>query len=387
MKTLLIDNNQLSTIILPDDSDFKRDRARPKEFRHPAYDQEYDFQTVLYDAFVSHDESEIIIPAPSFLNFDDVINPAAIAPFAPQGTIQKFSKKNWPNYSEVILGADCEAIAKKESQPFLQLDLSDNHNFSIAVQKNHSDFFQNKRVVIAMLKFDYPEWIKGWMEFYVRYHKADAFLIYNNASPFIDSQNIIDLANSIIGVDAIAVVDWPFLYGPQAEGSGCWDSVFTKAGFFEHSKQRFLMRAKSVLNVDIDELVVMDNDFSVFEIVESFEDQYLLFHGIWASAPENISPQPENRRHSHYKYHGRIDADTKQCPSKWAVVPEKCPKNAQWTTHDIQGMNYVTYPNEQIRYRHFRNLNIGWKDDRTKPLLEYNEDALLVAAYKKIGWL
>ncbi|UTW55781.1 hypothetical protein [Kordiimonas sp. SCSIO 12610] len=385
MKKLLIDNQGLSSFCFPTDGALKRDRTRPVESRGPNYDQEYDFFTVFYDVFWNVDHSQIVITAPPFENFSEFVSEQAFTQNDSGLKFDGFSKKNWWNYSEIKLMSSKLSSVKNDAS--VLFDTPAGNKTIIPIRENHSELFDNKRVVMTMFKFDHPLWIKDWMEFYVWYHSADAFLIYNNASPFVTNEEIIQIASEIVGVKSIAVVDWPFLYGPQAEGTGLWDSVFTKAGFFEHSKQRFLATAKSVLNVDIDELVVTKDHQSVFEKVEEQKDAYLLFHGIWASAEVNIEEHPSDRRHVHYKCHGRINDDTRQCPSKWAVVPSMCPDDAQWTTHDIQRMPYFSYENIAVRYRHFRNLNIGWKGDRSNPLLEYNEDQLLIEAYQKVGWL
>src|SRR5690606_8950495 len=125
-------------------------------------------------------------------------------------------------------------------------------------------------------------WIADWVHFYARLHGADGVLVYDNASSaysLADLQATLDDAVSKAGAaggnfPALAVA-WPFPYGPQGGMAGAvngvetdWDSDFCQTGSLQHARHRFLRQARSVLNVDVDELVLGTGGRSVFEATE-----------------------------------------------------------------------------------------------------------------------
>jgi hypothetical protein len=78
------------------------------------------------------------------------------------------------------------------------------------------------------------------------------------------------------------------------------------------------------------------------------------------------------------------------CPTKWAVVPARCPPRAQWCAHRIKRWlpGYLTSPG--LSYRHFREISQHWKlDRRARPRFDpqvFVHDARLVADYAKVSW-
>lgn len=385
IKKIIVDDLTSSPIIFPQDYGISRERARPIEYRQPTYDLDYDFHTLFYDVFLSDNSREIMITAPPFLNLRTYINGTYLKLF---DGVEHYDVEveiiNFQRYDEAIIKIPENVPSENLS---LKLILPDQPAITVQVRNNYHEAFAGKNVVTTMYKYDHLNWVKDWIEFYVKYHGANAFIFYQNNAVYMNQNSLLEALKNISGIDAIAIVNWPFKFGPHAEGTGYWDSDFAQHGALGNARRRFLEKANAVLNVDIDELVILEGHQSIFKKLEAAEAGYIPFNGIWTSAPNNRFEDYKERRYVHYQYHGRISSDTKQCPVKWIVNPVKCGPNVQWTTHAVLNMESYSFPNEIVRYRHFRNLNTGWKKNRTKPLLAYNKDRLLIEAYEKIGWI
>ncbi len=90
--------------------------------------------------------------------------------------------------------------------------------------------------------------------------------------------------SDISGLQEVVVVSWPFRYGVGGRpGEPAWDN-FCQTGALDHARRCFCRDARSVLNIDIDELIP-PGEMSIFERVETSPHAVLLFRGIWAEAP------------------------------------------------------------------------------------------------------
>ncbi len=128
--------------------------------------------------------------------------------------------------------------------------------------------FAGKRVLLTLSKNNRLEWICDWIRFHQDHHGANAVLLYDNNSTLYSLDELASAIANLPGIEATKVIHWPYKYGPQGHGGGFWDSDFCQSGALEDARWRYLQRARSVLNVDIDELVLPRSQ-SVFERVEA----------------------------------------------------------------------------------------------------------------------
>lgn len=380
----LIAADSLSPIRADHASSIKRDMVRPEKLRQEDYERSYDFQTIAFDCFFTV-SGDIEIIGPPLLNFWNYFTDDSIKLCS--GNKKYIVQLSEVNYTKRWCQDSLVLSSPSPKITHIELNLQELGDFKAHITSNRCKLFDNKRAILAMVKYDPIQWIEDWAYFYSVYHGSDSVLLYNNLSPHYTSQDLLEALQKVNTIKTVCVVDWPFPYGPQAGESGRWDSVFCKTGALQHAYRKYLLKAKSVINVDIDELVVCETHMPLHDMVESCSPHYIEFGGIWSSRPNELAdPDIHMRRHKDYYYHGQVNVDTHQCPAKWAVVPGVCPEGAQWKTHTIDALvSSISYSNE-IRFRHFRNLNTGWKGGRIKPLLGYNEDKLLMEAYRRIGW-
>lgn len=187
---------------------------------------------------------------------------------------------------------------------------------------------------------------------------------------------------------------WNFPYGPSGGRAGAvngvepdWDSDFCQTGMLQHARFRFLPRARSVLSVDIDELVLGTTGRSIFAAAESAPGGLVKFEGRWISTANPRLGDREACRHAHFTLRDPVDGQP--CPAKWCAVPGKVPASASWTVHNLFGANANKRTSGEFAYRHMRAISTSWKYDRWElraaDLTHFVEDGSLRRAFHQAG--
>jgi hypothetical protein len=346
-----------SSLALPQDAGIRRDVTRPPEFRQADFMEKFDAHTLFYDFIATGKEREHswLLVAPPLRNLmpllaQSSINGQQVGALATQYYARYLCCDVW------MINVGSEGVLWKF--PF--------GSYSIEPQESQNHLYQGKRVLYTLSKDNDMRWIADWVRFHVRNHGADAVLIYDNASTSYRGEDLEKALRSENPSLEVNVADWPFKYGPQGIiAAQWWDSNFCQSGAFHDARFRFLEHASSVLNCDIDELVVSQDGGSVFEATEKADGGYLLLGGRWmASTTER--PSGALPRHADFRY---LDRAADACPTKWCVVPAKCALERQWHTHGV-GAKPVAR-NREFSFRHFRSISTGWKYPRT-PLTAYD---------------
>jgi hypothetical protein len=284
----------------------------------------------------------------------------------------------------------------------LQSQLGD---IRVPVIEADQETFAGKRVLLTLSKDNRLEWICDWVRFHQDHHGADAVLLYDNNSTLYTLDELASAIASVSGIEAIRVIHWPYKYGPQGH-RGHWDSDFCQSGALEDARWRYLQRARSVLNVDIDELVLPRSQ-SVFERVESEPSGYIAFRGQWVvdansnDKDERLEVEPLLHRNYFLRLRSRrgrfswkswrvVPRRVDTCPPKWAAVPSRHPNPAQWQVHRVRGIAGSRSVNARVEYRHLRAINTSWKysrgvAERFSAKL-HAVDHELLDSYEKVAW-
>jgi hypothetical protein len=239
--------------------------------------------------------------------------------------------------------------------------------------------FAGRRVITTLSKDNPLAWIRDWAAFNVRVHGADAVLFYDNGSVNYDMAELGRVLEGVPGVAASLIIPWNFPYGPGTGPRNIQDSFYCQPGALEHARRRCCAAARAVLNTDIDELVVMASGASIFERAEASGKAAIIFPGYWVETPKRRSGEPDFVRHSDCIYSERWRAALRRvCPfrwllrMKWIVVPGRCPDDVDWGVHDLHARQPESRRAEtswkcrprDVFYRHFRQINTGWKSAR-----------------------
>lgn len=345
---------ELSALSLDPAGKYRREPRRPPHLRPPGFDDEFDWFTIFYDVFRAADANAIWFVGPPTWALTNKIGTAILeathtAP--PDITIWSMDRCN-------RFRAPCDASTLAFGAGAIPR--------TITVQPNCCEWFRGKRVLLTKSRNNELQWIRDWAQFYVRNHGCNAVLLYDNGSSRYGRNDIDHALSGIPGLDTVAIVDWPYKYGPGGgpPRSGLWDSDFSQYGTLEHARHRFLAYAEACIYVDIDELVLTNDRSSIFERVSRSGTGFIAYNGSWI---ENVRAEPfdAERRHAQFLY--RRTSQTEIVEPKWAVVPARCPREAQWRVHGITEMKSDEVESQGVSLRHFRAINTNWKLNRWQP--------------------
>ena len=349
----------LSPVILPADAPVLRESPRPPHLRNDRYADQFDWHTLFYDVYrVGRD---VVLQGPPLFN---LAAPLLAAPrlrnrFGP--LLPRARRVERINASEIWLRTADEQLTL--DGPLGRLD--------IAVQPNLSHRFAGRRVLHTLSKDNEVRWIADWIGYYTRLHGADAVLLYDNASTRYGAAEL-EAQLAVIFPDIIVtVVHWPYKYGPQGGLAGAvdgietpWDSDYCQTGSLQHARFRYLRSARSVLNVDIDELVVGAGQAGpIFAATEQARGGFIKFAGQWitSAAPRNVTVA--DCRHGDFTL--RDVQETEACPPKWCLVPAACDdRRHSWSVHNLFGAKTNKRVTADYTYRHFKGISNNWKYDR-----------------------
>jgi hypothetical protein len=210
-------------------------------------------------------------------------------------------------------------------------------------------------------------WIREWAYFLAKAHGCNAILFYDNGSTAYEIEEIQQTLNSVPGIEAASVIAWPYKFGPRGGPTAyIWDSDFSQYGLLEHARHRFLATAHSVLQTDIDELVLTEGGASVFDLAASSTTGLIRFDGTWVENATAEPPDPLVRRHRDYRYFD-VQSSGVRTHKKWAAVPERCPSSAQWCVHWVANMTPDPVASAQAITRHFMAIVTNWGTQRWRP--------------------
>jgi hypothetical protein len=378
-------------VLLSDFTDARRQPTRPAEFRDENFERQFDSTTLVYDA-VDIGDQRVVLFAPPFFNLAEDLSHTSF--FQGSERLQP-ETRHFNRHAQIWLKASSSGAIRAAGP------LGDS---ALVISPNGLDMFRGRRVIFTMSKDNPIEWIVDWVKFNRDVHGADAVLIYNNASTAYDGAALSAALRSVPGIARSVVVEWPFKYGPQGANSrDHWDSDFCQLGAWEHARWRFLQDARSVMNSDIDELVLSKSGQSVFEAAEQSRSGFVRYRGRWIVGVNNRTQSeiadrlPRHRdfsilmppNHQFSWLRGR--RDTNVCASKWTIVPGKCPARAQWLIHSISSWlpSYLRC-SRNFSFGHFREIGSNWKYQRTSrvpfdPSI-HTTNELLQASFRRVNW-
>ncbi|MFC3096854.1 glycosyltransferase family protein [Alteraurantiacibacter palmitatis] len=375
----------LSSVTLDPATGLLREAARPENMRQPDYAEKYDWDTLFYDVYRAG--QHIVFQGPPFLNLLEPLK--ASAPFKGRFGFPRFAARHFGQ--------------KKRGEIWLRSAAGDVAidgplgRYAIKVQPDMAHLFAGRRVITTLSKDNDLRWIADWVRFYARIHGADGVLFYDNGSTAYDMAELQTTLDEAAGgaFPAIAV-SWPFRYGPQGGMAGAvngveadWDSDFCQTGSLQHARHRFLRRARSVLNVDVDEMVLDDGgNQSIFAATEASRSGFIKFPGRWIGTHADPPVARATCRHADF-VHRDLPAEP-VCPPKYCLVPGRADRlSDSWSVHNLFGAAANRRLSRRFSYRHMRGITNSWKEDRWAAdgtdRAALPRDAALEAAFSAAG--
>jgi len=334
-------------------TDARRAPTRPVSLQDADFEAKFDEDTLFFDIFQSG--RSIVMTGPPLLNLAPLMQDLRVS-------------VSGAAYPSTTIGLDKTVRVRAAVSNRAVRLVSGLGTVDCVVSPSGEDVFAGRRVLFTLSKDNKLRWIQDWIRYHRDNHGADAVLLYDNGSTAYDLNALAQAISVVGGLKASAVVAWPFKYGPLGGGDRPWDSDFCQSGMLEHARWRFLTRARSVLNCDIDELIVGPG--SIFSAAESSLLGAVTCAGRWLYGVRggDFDPPPqESARHRDYYIaekpkmrFGLIPKHPSACRRKWAVVPARCPDRAQWRTHRFSGWFARNAPSPFYSLRHLHPINTNW---------------------------
>jgi hypothetical protein len=380
-------------ILLPHFTRLRREPTRPLPLRDEKFDQQFDATTLFFDAFRCEDSGRIVLPGPPLFNLAPAFAAMRVTAL-PSRTHCAFELRQLDRHMQLWVKAPRGTERLRLAGAFGEFD--------VAIAAPAASPFRDRRVIFTLSKDNELEWIRDWVRFNRDIHSADAVLIYDNDSTRYTTGELLAAVRSVGGIAEAAVVHWPFRYGPQGTlAKGLWDSDFCQLGAWEHARRKFLANARSVMNSDIDELVLCADGTSIFDKAERSPFGVARYGGRWVVAiddAERVSADalPRHRdfdvklRPQMQRTRFLLKRDAVACFPKWTVVPRRCPERTQWKVHTIGGWLPARLKTSGASFRHFREIGGNWKYERKvretfDPARHVRDDAL-PRAFARVDW-
>ncbi len=364
----------------------RRDPPRRPADRSADYEALFDYDTLFYDLFRSPDGAAIVGLGPPLLNCEA---PMMQAVFRSTASDRPLAWRYEPPRTH--FQPSCRfRIEARDLPPEAPLVMEfAGRRVEVPVRPSGVADFAGRRVLVTLSRDNPLDWIRDWVSFNVRVHGADAVLFYDNGSTAYEPGALTRLFEAIPGLVRARVVGWPFPFGPGTGPRNIQDSFYCQPGALNHARWRYCAAARGVLNSDIDELVAIGGGASLFDRLERSGKAALVFPGLWAERPgpeQEPEPEPEPERppvrHLNCLYRElwqcllrRFGRHHRLLRTKWVAVPGLVPDGVEWGVHDLypaerQGWRRKRSWRRQPRdlfYRHFRQINTGWKVARWMP--------------------
>lgn len=373
----------LTSVMIDPASGLVRQTPRPADLRNAGYAAAFDHDTLFYDCY--RVGAHIVLQGPPLLNL--------IAPLLASAPISTH-RRRWIGRPRLISRDKRGELWLRSPDDTLTLT-GPAGTYPLTIGPNLSQLYAGRRVLLTLSKDNAPRWIRDWVQFYRAEHGADGVLIYDNGSTAYSAAWLQDELRTVFPGMVIHVVSWPFKYGPQGGMAGAvdgreapWDSDFCQTGSLQHARLRLLRHARSVLNVDIDELVLGPGGTSIFAHTERSRSGFIKFAGSWISSASSRAITQQTFRHADFTH--RDTAEARTCPAKWCLVPGRDhPLRTSWSVHNLFGTRHNRRIDPHFSYRHMTAISTSWKEDRTiaggfDPW-RFAEDTALAESFARAG--
>jgi len=359
-------------VLLPEASSLRRAPPRPPEKRQGGYEERFDDRTLWYDVLQAGDR--IRLTGPPLLNLGDELGVSAAVLDGVDVTDRLALADGHNRGQRSWLAAAGSRLRLETAAGTLETEVS----------PDRAELFADSRVLLTLSLDNDLAWIRDWVRFHVRQLGIDAVLFYDNGSTAYPLAELADAIAGVPGIRTAVVVPWPFSYGPGSGPFDLWDSDFCQYGVLDHSRWRYLRRARLYVNCDIDELIVAPSPRTLERELAASPKGVVSLPGRWIDNVRDAEHAASPPRHAQFT---RYDARAAPSPSKWAVDPRRLVERALPLVHLVDKV--ANAPSERILFRHFRGIYNGWHGEVGRGELEVGEhhlhDAELERAMRRAG--
>jgi hypothetical protein len=340
----------LPGFILPPDSPVARRHVRPEGRRSDEYLRNYDTHTLFYDCVYLRDRRAFMFTAPRFFNLWRTFRAALRLDGEPARGLARY---RFPKFEQVLLRGPADARLSLELEGAVH---------PIVARPEISGRFAGLNAAVTMNKDNDPGWIEDWARYLVRVHGLQALVIYDNGSTSYSVDELSRRLADRVELQQLCVVSAPFPYGSNQQGRG-WEirPKFLQPALLNLARTEILRRARAVLNVDIDEVVMSRSGASVFDLSAAHPNLPVKLPGQWAF------PSPQTEGAVGHAAHVWRSVPPRRSNKKWCAVPGGLLSRMGWYVHHIGGELFRLSPApEGMEVIHCRATSTGWKSSKNR---------------------
>lgn len=346
-------------VFLDANEDLTRQPEQPDLARPDDFWEGFDQFGLFYDVFRDVDGKRVWFVGPDPKNLLGSLKSCTVTG-KQSGHVTKF---------EIVVGhenlAACVELPKIDKQFTLKIA---GQQIEGKIGENLCDLFKDKRVLLTLNKDNDLSWIKDWARFYAKEHGADAVCIFDNGSSAYDVSDIAETLERLPNISIVQIVRWPYIFGVMdkiGQENGLNQNVrFAQPPIYPSFFLRFGQKAASILNVDIDELVLSSSGKSIFAEAEKRFFGNVKFDRFLV---ENIRGENEAELKSDfvgYHYRDKNRLGRQDHLRKWAIAPSKLRMTRKalmpWT-HRVYGALNPYPASKDFKCYHFAGINTGWR--------------------------
>lgn len=326
---------------------------RPEEFW-----EGFDKYGLFYDVFRDANGTRVWMVGPKTQSFEGALESARVIG---KQSGAKAKLKFLQSWTACIAYID---LPERDTSLTIQID---GQEIDCVIGKNLSAEFTDKRILFCINHNNDLGWIADWAKFYQKEHAANAVVIFDNKSDAYGTFELAETLENVDGLDRTLVVNWPFHFGVmdkvgQKLGSNGYVR-FAQPVMYMCLYLRMAKLAKSIVNVDVDELVLSGKGRSLFKFVEKRIFGCVKFERFLV---ENVVDGSHHNalRFADFVYRKRANLGRQDKFKKWAMAPKRTwprDKVALPNTHWIEGV-WNPYPvAKDFKCYHFAGINTGWR--------------------------
>ncbi|WP_171123314.1 MULTISPECIES: glycosyltransferase family 2 protein [unclassified Ruegeria] len=347
--TLTVQDIELSGFVLPYDDDQLIRRDIHEDIADPeSYYKRYDQKTLFYDCFLDQTGTQVVLLGPRLFNLkrlledtDFRLDGIPIKPLA----VEKLSR------CSVVL------LPTAGAKPAVLTLSHDRFGGNIPVGASFVEAYRDTNALFALSKNNELSWIQDWLYYNHKIHGANAVVFADNVSTKYSRDELVRAISAVEGIEQATVVRARYRFGPTEEKFD--NALFLQRSLAELFRRRFLGAARAVINTDVDELFHSKSGRSIFDATAESESGYVRADARWVYVNDTKGEfLPRHRHHGFVTKSGKPKSNR-----KYAVAPAGSQAGRQWLTHFIQSRRDPVDPDFELW--HFRNLNTGWKEDRS----------------------
>jgi hypothetical protein len=350
-------DGELNSVFLPEDSKILRQPISPEIPRSDQFMAEFDQRGIFYSVFRDISGKRVWFLGPKLMNLGDTLLPISVEGCQSGKQVpMRFVK----NVSACVGFVDLPNFDEE-----VRISLN-GYCVNVKVGENFSSCFEHSRILYCINKDNKLQWIKDWAHFYVKEHRADTLVVFENNSENYSEKQIETELRKVTGLKNLLVIKWPFKFGALdaiAQKQGLpFHIMFAQPVMHLELYLRYGQYSRSILNVDVDELVVSQSRKSIFEFVEQRLFGCVKFERFLI---ENLTEVAvANPSFADFVFRAKSNLGKQDRFKKWAFAPQKImrrSKTALPRTHAVDGIMNPYGPKRDFKCYHFAGITCDWR--------------------------